>query len=257
MAAEVGEANDLRAELRLLVGAIEASGRSVVPGSSDELLQSIVGAAAQIFGAAAASIAMVDEITGELEFRVAYGAGQQEVVGTRIPFNKGIAGYVAMTGQPIAISNVREDARFNRDFAQSTGYIPVSILATPLLSEGHVIGVMEVLDKLKADSFGMQDMELLGVFAHQAAIAIGQARKIEWLGTAVLEELKSIANADGGEFLKVGDLFAGLEVERVREVDEVKMITLLFREIQTWGDPERAALLRIIAAFVDYVRSKP
>ena len=135
------------------------------PRSNDDLLKSIVEAAARIFNAAAASILLVNEQEQVLEFKVAYGASNRDLVGMKFPLDKGIAGYVVMTGQPLAISNVRQDARFNQDFAKSTGYVPNSILATPLLSGERVIGVMEVLDKVNGASFGVQDMELLAMFA--------------------------------------------------------------------------------------------
>ncbi len=142
-------ADQLFEQLTRLVQAIDAAGKAILPRSDQELLQSIVDAAARIFGAAAASISLVDEQRQMLEFRVAYGAGNKELVGMRIPIDKGIAGYVALTGQPIAISDVRKDPRFNQEFAKSTGYVPSSILATPLLFEERVIGVMEVLDKIE------------------------------------------------------------------------------------------------------------
>ncbi len=152
-------------ELRRLVLALEAAGRTILPRSNDVLLKSIVEAAARIFGAAAASILLVDERGQMLEFKVTYGAADHDLIGTRFPLDQGIAGYVAMTAQPIAVSDVQQDARFNQEFARSTGYVPRSILATPLLTDDRVIGVMEVLDKISAPSFGMQDMELLGMFA--------------------------------------------------------------------------------------------
>ncbi len=172
------EDSRLAEQLGRLVQALAAAGQVTLPGSAEALLSSIVEAAARIFGAAAASILLVNEDEGVLEFKVAHGAANRDLVGTRIPLDQGIAGYVAMTGQPIAISNVEQDARFNRDFAKSTGYVPRSILATPLLAGERVLGVMEVLDKIDAPSFGMQDMELLGLFAHQAALAIDKAQGI-------------------------------------------------------------------------------
>jgi hypothetical protein len=51
----------LAGELQRLVGTIEAGGRAVLPRSNDALLQSIVEAAARIFGGAAASILLVNE----------------------------------------------------------------------------------------------------------------------------------------------------------------------------------------------------
>ena len=135
----------LAEELRRLLASIEATGRALLPASNLELLQTVVDAAARIFGAAAASICLVDEAEQMLEFKVAYGAGREEVLGMRIPLDRGIAGYVANTGQPIAISNVQQDPRFNQEFAKSTGYVPRSILATPLIIGDRVIGVMEIL----------------------------------------------------------------------------------------------------------------
>ena len=121
-------------QLEKLLNAIEVNGRAILPQSNDDLLKSIVEAAARIFSSAAASILLVNEQEKLLEFKVAYGASNRDLVGSKFPLDKGIAGYVVMTGQPLAISNVRQDARFNQDFAKSTGYVPNSILAMPLRS---------------------------------------------------------------------------------------------------------------------------
>ena len=241
--------------LQRLLQAIEASGRAVLPRTNQALLQSIVEAAARIFGAAAASIALVDEQQQTLEFKVAYGAGNQEVIGMRIPLDKGIAGYVAMTGQPIAVSNVQQDKRFNQDFAQSTGYVPRSILATPLLSGERVIGVMEVLDKIAAPTFGLQDMELLGLFAQQAAIAIHQSQQVDQIEEALVSGLKRLileqAPEDAAELLKA--------LERLPTDDQRDLLALadLFNEIGTLGEAERKACLQILSAFAEYSRSRP
>ncbi len=104
---------------------------------------------ARIFGAGAASILLVNEADQTLEFVIATGETQKAVVGLTMPLDKGIAGYVAMTGQPIAVSKVQQDARFHAEVAIRTGYMPDSILAAPLLSGDRVIGVMEVLDKIR------------------------------------------------------------------------------------------------------------
>ena len=183
----------LSQQLKRLLASIEASGQTVLPDSSDALLDSIVEAAAQIFGAGAASILLVNEDEQVLEFKVAWGPVGKDLVGKKYPLDKGIAGYVVMTGQPIATSNVDQDTRFDRKFAESTGYVPKSILATPLLSGDRIIGVMEVLDKINAASFGIQDMELLGMFARQAALAIDQAQQVGKIEEALILGLKRLA----------------------------------------------------------------
>ncbi len=242
-------------QLKRLLLSIEASGQTVLTGSSDALLNSIVEAAARIFGAGAASILLVNEEEQVLEFKVAYGPVGRNLVGTKYPLDKGIAGYVVMTGQPIATSHVREDARFDRQFAESTGYVPESILATPLLSGDRIIGVMEVLDKIDAASFGMQDMELIGMFARQAALAIDQSQQVSRLEEALILGLKRLASADptqdSSAILSV--LEEGLQ-ERGSMPDLLELARL-FGDISQLGESERRACLQVLQVFADYRRS--
>lgn len=212
-------------------------------------------AAAQIFGAGAASILLVNEEEQVLEFKVAWGPVGKELVGTKYPLDKGIAGYVVMTGQPIATSNVDQDTRFDRKFAESTGYVPKSILATPLLSGDRIIGVMEVLDKINAASFGIQDMELLGMFARQAALAIDQAQQIGRIEEALILGLKRLASADVKE--DSGEILSVLE-ENLRErgaMPDLLELADLFGEISDLGEAERRMALEILKAFAAYRRS--
>lgn len=245
----------LAEQLGRLLQSLEAAGRASLPTSNDALLRSIVEAAASIFQAAAASIMLVNEAEGVLEFKVAIGAANKNLVGTRIPLDQGIAGYVAMTGQPIAISNVEQDARFNRDFAKSTGYVPRSILAMPLTSGERVLGVMEVLDKIDAPSFGMQDMELLGIFARQAALAIDQAQSIERLGEVLVMGLKRLALSDPGQ--PSGSLLAALEAKPDLAIrNDLLELADLLSEFSRLGEAERRTCLQILSAFGEYGRSQ-
>ncbi len=240
-------------QLKRLLVSIEASGRAVLPGSSDALLNSIVEAAARIFGAAAASILLVNEEEQVLEFKVAYSPSDSGLIGTKFPLDKGIAGYVVMTGQPIATSNVNQDARFDQDFAKSTGYVPESILATPLLSGDRIIGVMEVLDKIDAASFGVKDMELMGMFAQQAALAIDQSQQISNIKEALILGLKRLVTDDQNS----AELFSVLEesLDENSSVPHLLELADLFNEISTLGEPERKACLQVLSVFAEYRRS--
>lgn len=245
----------LSEQLQRLLFSIEASGRAVLTGSNDALLNSIVEAAARIFGAAAASILLVNEEEQALEFKVAFGPSDVNLVGTRFPLDRGIAGYVAMTGQPIATTNVHQDARFDEEFAKSTGYVPESILATPLLSGDRIIGVMEILDKIDAASFGMQDMELMGMFAQQAALAIDQAQQIAGIEKALVSGLKRLlsdqANGESPEL--VSALEESLEAKH--QIPELLELADLFNELSALGENERRACLEILNVFAEYRRT--
>lgn len=159
------------------------------------LLFGIVEAARRLFDAGASSILILDHETDELVFEAATGSG--EVINLRIPSHRGIAGWVMMTGEPIAVGDVRRDPRFASDFAKSTGYVPQSIMAAPLIVGEDVEGVIEVLDKHNSSSFGLDDMELLGLFARPAAIGVEQARMVTSIGRALVEELGRVASSNG------------------------------------------------------------
>jgi GAF domain-containing protein len=243
----------LSEQLQRLLMSIEASGRAILPRSNDILLKSIVGAAAKIFGAAAASILLVNEAEETLEFKVSTGEADHDLVGTKFPYDKGIAGYVFMTGMPIAIANVKEDKRFNQDFARSTGYVPSSILASPLIaSDDRVIGVMEVLDKINAASFNMHDMELMGLFAQQAAMAIEQSQQIDQIQASMVRALKQLAKADRSK--PSAELRAVLDqaLEKRNEVTDLLELADLFNQISFLGEAERKACIQILNVFVEY-----
>lgn len=255
---ETQELNEekLSEQLQRLLISIEASGRAILPKSNDVLLKSIVEAAARIFGAAAASILLVNEEEEALEFRVACGPANRDLIGTRFPYDRGIAGYVFMTGMPIATSNVREDKRFNQEFAESTGYIPNSILAAPLISpDDRVIGVMEVLDKIDATSFDMRDMELMGMFAQQAAMAIDQSQHIDNIQQGLVLGLKRLIKADRTQ--KSPELAAVLDQSLNEKSNITDLLDLadLFKDISALGEPERKACMQVLKAFADYRRS--
>jgi GAF domain-containing protein len=140
------------------------------------LLQTIVEATVMLFEAEASSIALFERDPDRLEFRVAAGAQGAGAIGLSVPPSKGIVGFVFSTGQPLALSDVLADPRFDKATAEKTGYVPRSIAAVPLNDAETTVGVLQVLDKHTSATFSLRDMELLAVFARQAAAAIRAAR---------------------------------------------------------------------------------
>lgn len=128
-------------------------------------LHSAVAAIRSLFSAAATSCAIVDEDGEHLRFSAADGAGADRIVGVDLPVGRGIAGFVAMSGQAIAVAEVQRDPRFARDVAESTEYVPHTIVAAPILSpDGEVTGVLSVLDPTVDESSGWT-LAVLGTLA--------------------------------------------------------------------------------------------
>ena len=136
------------------------------------LLQAIVEAARAIFGAAASSVFLYDEERNELVFEAVAGEGSDELVGQRFPAGTGIAGSVLATRQPLVVEQVQQDPRFAREAAEATGYVPSGIMAVPLVSRDRPLGVLSVLDRRDRSRSALEEIELLGLFAEQAAIAL-------------------------------------------------------------------------------------
>jgi GAF domain-containing protein len=178
---------------------LQAAVAAGVVGSEEAfrgLLGAIVEVARSIFGARASSILLFDEETEELVFEAVVGEGEEELLGMRFPAGKGIAGWVLATRTPLVIEDVREDPRFATDVAEDTGYVPSGLMAAPLLHDEQSLGVLEVLDRPGQSLFSLQEMELLGLFANQASIAVDlmlKARKAERLLGADSGELAVVA----------------------------------------------------------------
>lgn len=172
-----GKRTDAALAALVAAGRRSAVARRLAGDVEERLLQSIVEATVSLFHAEASSIALFEPDPDRLVFRVAAGAQGAGAIGLSVKPTQGIAGFVYSTGQALALSDVASDPRFDRRAAEKTGYVPRSIAAVPLLDEHHgSLGVLQVLDKRDEPTFSLRDMELLGVFAGQATVAIAAAR---------------------------------------------------------------------------------
>lgn len=164
----------------------------------DPSLGSGVEAVRALFGAAACSIALVDDDGSTLRFVASDGEGADAIVGVSIPVSRGIAGWAAMSGQPIAVRDVETDSRFARDVAESTHYLPTAIYAAPMLdAEGDVLGVVSVLDPV-VDETSDWTLDVLGTIAGLLALVTranadgtASAQPLARLGSDVLRLVSS------------------------------------------------------------------
>lgn len=158
------------------------------------LLQSIVEVARSVFGAAAASVFLLDSESGELVFEAVAGEGEDQLVGTRFPSGTGLAGWVVMSGQALLVDDVRLNPQFAKDAAESTGYVPHSIMAAPLIRNGECIGVLEVLDRGSRPRGDLSDVDLIGMLATEVALGLELVVKLRWLSDA---QVPASADYDG------------------------------------------------------------
>lgn len=245
------DADDARfaASLREALSLAESVGTIGARVTHSELLQMIVATAAQVLRARAGALLLVDEENEELVFEVAVGGQADEVKQFRVPVGHGIAGHVAATGQPIAVSEAAADPRAATDIADQVGYRPESILCVPLFYDDEVIGVLELLDKEDGSSFTAGDIESLGLFANQAAVAIEHSRMHTSLAALI------------GDVLRTREFETGAEAfARRAEEDPASRrglaLAQLVQEIAKAGEREAQACRAILESFAEYLRTR-
>ena len=142
------------------------------PGMPATLMEGVVRAAAGVFEAGAASLALLDPFTRELVYEAAWGPSAAEVLGMRIGPGVGLAGAVAASGVGEAVPDCHSDDRFAAGVAEGTGYVPSTMLIVPLRRAGVTVGVLQVLDRRDGEGYGPDDVERATAFADLALMAV-------------------------------------------------------------------------------------
>lgn len=249
------EAGDLAADLRATLGLATVATVLSAPIGEERLLELILANAMQAIAANAGALFLVDGVHNDLVFRLALGGEAGEVNGIHVPLGHGVAGLVAVSGQPMILSDADGDPRHASDIAARVNYRPRTILCVPMLLDDRVIGVLELLDKLDAPAFTMGDMATLSLFAEQAAVAIEQAQVQQNMARLVGSLI-----GGGGEAGASADLpgrteafLADLEATDPGFRRGIELAALV-REIVHYGDDEARTCLTLLEGFAAYLR---
>ncbi len=170
------------------------------------LVKQIVAMTQQALKAAASSVLLLDEEKRELCFELAEGEVGQTLKQARIGVESGIAGWVARHGKPLIVNDVSKDKRFCADVDRATGFVTTSIMCSPLIAQGKLIGVIEVLNKLSGSDFDQEDLEALEAVASTAAMAIECKRTEEALRVSEEHYSALVGSLTDGVFKFRGDV---------------------------------------------------
>ena len=135
----------------------------------NKILVAVMRKTKEIIGAEAWSVLVVDETTGDLVFE---RADTKKVEKYRLKPGEGIAGWVAQEGIPVIVPDVSLDKRFCSRMDKQTHFKTRSLMCVPIKSQGRVIGVLEVVNKITGEPFTKEDLNLLMRLVDQAALTI-------------------------------------------------------------------------------------
>ena len=123
----------------------------------------------------AASLALVDEASGDLAFRVARGRGAEGVLGLRLKKGEGLLGWVVEHGEPLVVTDARSDPRFCSAIDERTGFETRVLACAPIRVQDETIGALEAMNP-KGGDFPPDQIELLTGIARLAGTAIAHAK---------------------------------------------------------------------------------
>ena len=121
---------------------------------------------------------LLDEEADELVFEAVAGEGSETLIGQRFPSSTGIGGWVLVTRQPLVIEDVRQDPRFARDDRREHGLRARGddVRAAPARRAG-ARRPLRARPAAANSRFTLAEMDLLGLFGNQAAIALQLLRR--------------------------------------------------------------------------------
>lgn len=179
----------------------------------DKLLVYLADMGRDLVSADRCTVWLLDRRSGKIWSKVAHGVDRIE-----IPITKGIAGYVAETGEHLVINDAYSDNRFDQQVDIATGYHTRNILALPIKdSHGEIIGVYQAINKMTGNKqFSKQDLE------HLLLAASYTGKQLESL--ALQEEIESTQREIILTLAETGEMRSketGNHVKRVAEYSQI------------------------------------
>jgi NtrC-family two-component system sensor histidine kinase KinB len=144
----------------------------------DEVLRRILVQTMHSMQTEAASLALINEETGQLEFKQAIGEGAQGIIGVTLPLGQGVAGWVAERGEAVVVPDVAVDPRFFRSADEQSGFATRAVACAPIRLHDRIIGVLEALNPERGE-FEPEQIDLLMGIAGLAGTAIAHAQLFE------------------------------------------------------------------------------
>ena len=170
----------------------------------------------------------------ELEFAAAFHLDMEKLKRIRLKRGEGIAGYVLDRGVTVLLNDAMKNPHFSAAVDQETGFHTRSILSVPMISQGRVIGVIEILNKMEGE-FNTADEQLLQSIATSVSIALENARLYSET-VAMAEKERGIRNV----FQKfvpqevVDKIILGTDKE-MPILEEFRMLTILNIDIREFS----------------------
>ncbi len=134
----------------------------------DNLLNDIVKRAVTLLNVNRGELSLIQKNDKSLEIAAVFPPNEK-LIGTTINISQGLAGRIAKSGEPYMLHEIKNkgEGRFGQLDGDSYRFLGV-----PLKVQERVIGVLSIFDEYHPNAFEEESIQLLSLFAAQAAIAV-------------------------------------------------------------------------------------
>jgi sigma-B regulation protein RsbU (phosphoserine phosphatase) len=136
------------------------------------LLHDIIESTKGMVEAEASSLFLLSDGGKNLELTIPTGPATAEVSGKKIASDHGISGWVVQHQQPVLITDVQSDSRFQGELLSNPHFQSRNMICVPLNNnQGKTIGVLQAIN-IKEDFLNEEMLGLFQTLANQAATAL-------------------------------------------------------------------------------------
>ncbi len=244
--------DELNEKLRRLIETVDIANLLTEPLTQS--IHDLLEVSAGELNAREASVLIREGAEGDLRFLAATGEAAPKLLNLKIPAGKGIAGFVMSSGQPMAVSDVGEEASFYAEVDKETGYSTEMILATPLRHNDEMIGVLEYINRPGEPPhlpFTPDEMDKAAHFADAIASLVNayeSAKLFRDLGE------KIVGTDEDMDITSVRDWLRDLRSSS--EHREMMDLAILIRELAGRGEAERLICKEILESVLRFSDSQ-
>jgi signal transduction protein with GAF and PtsI domain len=156
------------------------------PANFDAVFEGIMDAAMACVDAESGALYILDGDKNELYFAAARGPKARDVLALDITIKpgQGMAGACFANNEVIVVSDAHKDPRFFKEVSSAVGYEVRSLLTAPIVFEGEVFGVVQVINKRGSNEFDMDEVETFKRLGRYAGSIIGLGLELQELRKA-------------------------------------------------------------------------
>lgn len=224
-------------ELKTMVALYEASHDVFSTMELGKLLEKIMDMSREVLGADEGSIMLLDE---NKKLRIAASRGLADDVAKTVQLEIGerIAGSVAKEKKGRLLLNGLENYEEFKQLNKKAGIH--SSIVCPLLSQGELVGVLNLNKTRAGENFTLMDFHSASIFASQAALAIQNAKLYSTLQEAY-EKLEStqVELLQSEKLASIGRLVAGVAHELNNPLTSVVGYSQLLQDTEDLKEARR------------------